>query len=178
MRGKALRLRFDQVCLSRHPNGHQGIVLYRGETPGALGFDVHGGYGEYWTYDLEHAACYAKAPDGYILKALLPKEAKRLRLITVDEEGFWDYDQSPAQELVDVAQIPFPTELIVQHPPYDVWCAEWTEGLIDAEYESIATVGLDGPEEYVLRPDKLVWLETIDSTQLSHFLQQHKMRNR
>jgi hypothetical protein len=161
MRGKALRLRFDQVCVSTHPNERRGIVLYRGETPGALGFDVHGGYGEHWTHDLVHAACYAKAPDGYVLKAILPEEAKRLRLVTVDEEGFWDYDPRSVRELANVAQIPFPAELILDHPPYDVWCPEWTQALIDAGYESIATVGLDGPEEYVLHPRRLILVDVV-----------------
>ncbi len=35
----------------------EDIILYRGITPGAIGFDVHGGYGETWTTDPELGGC-------------------------------------------------------------------------------------------------------------------------
>ena len=44
---------------------------------------------------------------------------------------------------------------------YDVWSEEWTRLLRQAGYDSIATVGLDGPEEYVLNPSILVPLDDI-----------------
>ncbi|MBK8935100.1 MAG: hypothetical protein IPM76_22850 [Chloroflexi bacterium] len=138
-----------------------GITLYRGETPGAIGFDVHGGYGKHWTIDFDHAKCFAREPDGYIKQAILPYSAKRLVLTVVDDEGFWDYNYPAVAELVELAQFPYLLQTLTNHPPYEVWFPELTEVLINAGYDSLATVGFEGLEEYVLNPSKLIHLKTF-----------------
>ena len=128
------------------------VVLYRGETPGAIGLDVHGGYGETWTTDANYAACYAKPPNGYVKKAILPHTAKRLVLVTVDAEGYNDYDWDGIEKLQTMVDTPYLKAMLQSNYTqlYDCWREEWTLALIQAGYDSIATIGFDGPEEYVL----------------------------
>lgn len=136
----------------------KGITLYRGFTPGTIGFDVHGGYGETWTTEYDHAVCYARGPQGYVKKANLPLEAKRLVLVIPDEENGSDYHWAGIAELETITGDRFIRKMLESHygQLYDIWCEEWTEALIHAGYDSIATLGLEGPEEYVLNPAKLI----------------------
>jgi len=138
-----------------------GIALFRGETPGAIGFDVHGGYGEHWTTDFDHARRFAREPDGYVKQAILPYSAKRMVLTVVDEEGYWEYNLTTVAELVELAQFPYLLQTLTSHSPYEVWVPELTEILINAGYDSLATVGFEGLEEYVLNPSKLFHLRTL-----------------
>lgn len=132
------------------------LVLYRGITPGAIGFDVHGGYGETWTTSISLAACYARGPKGYIVKSVLPASAKRLVLVdtTQDEDGIYDWDGIAA--LDEIIHLPYIKRTFELYTIYEVWNEEWTVELMEAGYDSIATVGLDGPEEYVLNPSVLI----------------------
>ena len=69
-----------------------GITLYRGIMPGAIGLDVHGGYGEAWTREFDHARRFSRPPQGYVLEAILHPSARQLILTTEpDTEGFTDY---------------------------------------------------------------------------------------
>ena len=59
-----------------------GIRLFRGITPSAIGIDVHGRYGETWTTNRSYAQGYARPPHGYVMAAILHPSAKRLVLVT------------------------------------------------------------------------------------------------
>lgn len=135
----------------------QGITLYRGLTPGALGMDVHGGYGETWTHDFDDAKGYARPPQGYVLEAVLPLTAKRLVLVTVDAEGYSDYIEDGIRLLAEIVQDPwlYDSLMFSRVAMWDQWEPEWTELLIQAGYDSIFTSGFDGPEEYVLKANLL-----------------------
>jgi hypothetical protein len=139
----------------------EGIILYRGEIPGAIGFDVHGGHGEHWTTDLDHAWRYARGPRGYLKMAILPPSAKRFELVEVDDQDFWDYKWQSVDELQQMSQFPYLRETCEQWAPYEMWCDELTIALLESEYDSLATVGLEGPEEYVLKPECLVQIGRI-----------------
>lgn len=129
------------------------IVLYRGITPGALGLDVHGGYGETWVRDFSSAMCYARPPLGYVLEAVLSSTAKQLVLMTEpDAEGFTDYVPEGIQELAQVIGDPwiYDSLLAGRKCLWEEWEPKWTETCKNAGYDSIFTGGYDGPEEYVL----------------------------
>lgn len=134
------------------------IILYRGETPGAVGLDVHGGYGQTWTTDAAYAARYADPPYGYVRQAILPDSAKRLVLVTTDEEGYSDYNWSGIETLQAITGSQYIKTMLESgyKQLYDVWSEEWTPAIIQAGYDSIATLGFDGPEEYVLNISVLV----------------------
>ena len=136
----------------------QGIILYRGETPGAIGFDIYGGYGQTWTTNFEHARSY-----GEVKQALLPNTAKRLIIVDPNTDDYnWDHiteleritnDKYIANQLRNGSQI------------YDVWQEEWTRLVQQAGYDSIATISIEGPEEYVLNDSTLISLnnKTVES---------------
>jgi hypothetical protein len=132
----------------------EDLILYRGITPGAVGFDVHGGYGETWTTDPDLAAAYARGEGGYVMQASLPASAKRLVLVTPTDDG-GEYNWAGIEELVSVVQVPHLKRMFELAAPYEIWNDEWTLVLIEAGYQSIATAGLDGPEEYILNTAKL-----------------------
>jgi hypothetical protein len=136
----------------------KGITLYRGITPGSFGIDVHGGYGETWVRDFEHAKCYARSPEGYVLEAILYPSAKRLVLMTKpDEEGFTYYVPEGIQTLAQLVDYPWLYDSLQsgRRHLWEVWDEEWTEAVIKAGYDSVFTGGFDGPEEYVLNPNVL-----------------------
>lgn len=135
----------------------EGIRLFRGLTPGALGLDVHGSYGETWAHDFASAEGYARPPHGYVLEAVLSPDARRLALVTVDEEGFSDYSEEGIQELALILGDPMLYDHFMSWGGllWDSWEPEWTEAIKAAGYDSIFTGGFDGPEEYVLSPDVL-----------------------
>lgn len=147
----------------------EGIRLFRGITPGALGLDVHGGYGETWAHDFAGAEGYARPPHGYVLEAILSPDAKRLVLVTIDEEGYSDYREEGIQELAQIVG----DSMLCDHflswggLLWDSWEPEWTETIKAAGYDSIFTGGFDGPEEYVLNPDKLTDSGRQDSSHKS-----------
>jgi len=134
-----------------------GITLYRGETPGAVGFDVHGGYGQTWTTDAKYAAGYADPPHGSVKEAILPCTAKRLVLVTSDDEGYSDYNWNGIETLQEITGDQYIKATLEANYKqlYDHWREEWTLAIIRAGYDSIATLGFDGPEEYVLNPSIL-----------------------
>ncbi len=137
----------------------QGIVLFRGETPGAIGFDIHGGYGETWTTDREHAACYARGQHGRLKKAFLPATAKRLVIIDpvandYDWQGVAELERLLNADILDVTGA-----LRTGWQIYDIWSTQWTRLAQQAGYDSIATVGIEGPEEYVLNTSVLIPLD-------------------
>lgn len=131
----------------------RGFTLYRGIIPSALGLDVHGGYGEVWTRDFDHARRFARQPQGYVLEAILHPSAKQLILTTEpDEEGFTDYVPegiNTLSEIVDHSWLP-KSLLSGWSCLWEIWDEEWTEAVIQAGYDSIFTSGFEGPEEYVL----------------------------
>lgn len=135
-----------------------GITLFRGITPCSLGLDVHGGYGETWARDFEHAKCYARSPEGYVLEAILHPSARQLMLMTEpDEEGFTDYVTEGIRTLARLVDDPwlYGSVLSGRRCLWEIWQPEWTEAIIKAGYDSIFTAGFDGPEEYVLNPHLL-----------------------
>jgi len=139
-----------------------GITLYRGETPGAVGFDVHGGYGQTWTTDAKYAAGYADPPHGSVKEAILPCTAKRLVLVTSDDEGYSDYNLNGIETLQEITGVPYIKAMLESNYKqlYDSWREEWTLALIQAGYDSVATLGFDGPEEYVLNPSRLILIRS------------------
>ena len=129
------------------------IRLYRGITPGAIGIDVHGRYGETWTMNRFYAQGYAKPPHGYVMEAILHPSAKRLVLVTEeDAEGFSEYVEEGIQELARIVGDPLLCDHFLSWGGllWESWEPEWTEGIKAAGYDSIFTGGFDGPEEYVM----------------------------
>jgi len=150
---RAYRLHFDadrqETVVTSMQQSTEGTVVYRGETPGAVGLDVHGGYGRTWTTSPEDAAAY-----GDVKKALLPANAKRLILI---DDATGDYNWDGVRELERVTNSNSIAETLKGgYQVYDIWQEEWTYQLQQAGYDSIATVGLDGKEEYVINTASLV----------------------
>lgn len=91
-------------------------------------------------------------------EAILPFTAKRLVLITADDEEYSDYNWMGIeilQQIVGDHHIKVTLESNNYKQLYDIWCEEWTLAIIRAGYDSIATLGFDGPEEYVLNPSAL-----------------------
>ena len=134
------------------------IVLYRGLTPGALGFDIHGGYGETWSWEFDYAKGWARPPKGYVLEVVLYPLAKRLTLITEpDEKGFTDHDPDGIRLLAEIVDDPIVYKHFMSWSGilWEDWLPEWTKAIKDAGYDSIFTLGFDGPEEYVLNPARL-----------------------
>ncbi len=135
------------------------ITLYRGIiTPGMVGIDVHGSYGETWSRVFEDAKGYAHSPEGYILQAVLHPSARQLILITEpDEEGFSEYAPEGIEKLAELVGDPWVyKKFIVYHGHlWDEWEPEWTKAIKAAGYDAIFTGGFDGPEEYVLNPSLL-----------------------
>ncbi len=135
-----------------------GILLYRGITPGAVGLDVHGGFGETWSRDFSVAKRFADPPAGYILEARLHPDAKQLILVTEeDEEGFSEYVEDGIRQLAKIVGWEWLFENLMSGHQllWEVWEPEWTELLIQAGYDRIVTGGFDGPDEYVLNSDLL-----------------------
>jgi hypothetical protein len=136
----------------------KGITLYRGITPGYFGLDVHGGYGEAWTRDFDHARRFARLPQGYVLEAILHPSAKQLVLTTEpDEKGFTDYVPEGIETLAEVVDYSWlPKSVRSGHNClWEIWDEEWTEAVIKAGYDSIFTSGFDAPEEYVINSSLL-----------------------
>jgi hypothetical protein len=140
----------------------RGLMLYRGETPGAVGCDVHGGYGQTWTLEPSHARGYARGEGGVVRVAILPPTAKRLVLVDpVTDEYNWE----GLAELERVVDDPLIADRVrAGNQIYDIWRPAWTLLLVEAGYDSIATVGIEGPEEYVLKPEVLVFDEQASSS--------------
>jgi hypothetical protein len=127
-----------------------GVVLYRGEAPGAIGLDIHGGHGQTWTTDFEHAAAYARGFHARLRKALLPSVARRLVLVDPATNDYNWQGVAELERLLDASILDIAGALHAGWQIYDIWSGEWTHLLRQAGYDSIATVGLEGPEEYVL----------------------------
>jgi DNA sulfur modification protein DndD len=151
---RVYRLHFDEEreetqVLSSAQMPPDGVTLFRGETPGAIGFDVHGGYGRTWTTDPEHAAGY-----GEVRQAVLPASLKRLVLVDPETGDFnWD----GIKELQQLTKAPSLVETVkAGYQLFDIWNEEWTYILQQAGYDSIATYNIEGPEEYVLNSSKLI----------------------
>ena len=139
----------------------KGTTLYRGITPGTFGIDVHGGYGETWARDFEHAKCYARLPHGYVLEAILRPSAKQLILTTEpDAEGFTDYVPEGIETLAEIVDYSWLSKNLLSGRSclWEIWDEEWTEAVIKAGCDSIFTSGFDGPEEYVLNPNLLQFI--------------------
>ena len=124
------------------------VKLYRGETPGAPGLDVYGGAGQHWTTDPEHARGYAKGPGGVLHQAWLPPSARRLVLVD-PVSGAYDWEGLARLEAIIGDELVI-SRLRAGRQLYDMWRPAWTRLLKEAGYDSIASVGIEGPEEYVL----------------------------
>lgn len=139
-----------------NPERNEDIILYRGESPGAIGMDIHGGYGETWTTDPAHAAQYALGQGGHTKQAILPSTAKRLVLIYRNEHGVSTINWNAVDTLQQITGDLDLRRMIELMPMYEAWCDEWTVALINAGYDSIATEGFEGIEEYVLNKTVLI----------------------
>ena len=139
-----------------------GIRLFRGITPGAIGLDVHGRYGETWSRSLAYAQRYARPPHGYVMEAILHPSAKRLVLITEeDADGFSEYVEAGIQELAQIVGDPMLCDHFLSWGGllWESWEPEWTAAIKAAGYDSIFTGGFDGPEEYVLNANALQFIQ-------------------
>ncbi len=151
---RVYRLSFDAereetLVSSSDAQPSTGVDLYRGETPGAIGLDVHGGFGRMWTTDQEHASAY-----GTVKQAVLPSSAKRLVLRDpIDGEINWAgiEELQRITKTFDIAQT-----LKGGLQLYDIWQEEWTYLVQQAGYDSIATYNIEGPEEYVINQSRLI----------------------
>lgn len=135
-----------------------GITLYRGLTPGKIGLDIHGGYGETWSRAFDDAKGYANPPEGYILQAILPPSAKQLVLVTEpDDEGFSEYVPEGIEKLAKIVGDPwiYKQFMVYRGHLWEEWEPEWTKAIKTVGYDTILTSGFDGPEEYVLNPARL-----------------------
>jgi hypothetical protein len=141
----------------------EGIILYRGETPSAIRFDIHGGYGETWTTDRDHALSYARGPNGRLKQARLPTDAKRL--ILVDSENDCDYCWETLDVLAHlIDDLYLVNTLKAGLLLYDIWHESWTKIIKEAGYDTITTHNIEGPEEYVLNPTKLTLLKIVPNS--------------
>ncbi len=151
---RAYRLHFnaeqqETIVTSLHKPPENGLMLYRGETPGAIGLDLHGGFGRSWTTDPELASGY-----GTVRQAVLPTSAKRLVLCgPADDELNWEGIEELQRITGDYNIVP---ALKARWQLYDLWQDEWTYKLQQAGYASIATYNIEGPEEYVLNDSQLI----------------------
>lgn len=151
---RAYRLHFnaerqETVVTSLDKPLENGLMLYRGETPGAIGFDVHGEFGRTWTTDSEHAIAY-----GTVRQAVLPASAKRLMLCDpADGELNWTGIEELQRITGNYDIVP---ALKAQWQLYDLWQDEWTYKLQQAGYASIAMYNIEGPEEYILDDSQLI----------------------
>lgn len=140
----------------------RGLTLYRGETPGAIGCDVHGGYGQTWTLEPGLARRYARGDGEVVRVAMLPPTARRLVLVDPVTDA---YNWAGFAELERVVDDPLIADRVrAGNQIYDIWRPAWTSLLVEAGYDSIATVGIEGPEEYVLKPEVLVFDEQASSS--------------
>jgi DNA sulfur modification protein DndD len=159
---RAYRLHFEAegqetTVTSLHNPPENGLVLYRGETSGAVGFDVHGGFGRTWTTGPEHASDY-----GTVRQAVLPASAKRLVLCDpADGEFNWAGIEELQRITGDYSIVP---AIKAQRHLFDLWQDEWTYKLQQAGYASIATYNIEGPEEYVLNDSQLIPLVQNNGT--------------
>jgi DNA sulfur modification protein DndD len=136
-------------CISAVP---EGIVLYRGALPGVDTLKDHEEYGEVWTTDFEQAISFGK-----VKRAVLPDTARRLVLVDPITN---DYNWEHIAELERLSKDrSIAKKLRAGHQIYDIWRDEWTLLLQKARYDSIATVTIEGPEEHVLNPSKLISLK-------------------
>ena len=97
----------------------------------------------------EHASA-----NGELKRALLPATARRLVLVDPSTN---EYNWMHIAELERITNDRFiASQLRNGARLYELWCEEWTRRVREAGYDSIATVGIEGPEEYVLNPSKLI----------------------
>ncbi len=177
---RAYRLQFDAerqetIATSLYSPPENGLVLYRGETPGAIGLDVHGGFGRTWTTDAEQAEGY-----GTLRKAVLPATANRLVLC---DPADGDINLAGVEELQRVTGDYSILEMVnAKWHLFDIWQDEWTYKLIRAGYDSIATYNIEGPEEYVLNDASLIPLMlnngANDHVENGQQLERKKRKNR
>ncbi|MCZ7570923.1 MAG: DNA sulfur modification protein DndD [Ardenticatenaceae bacterium] len=131
----------------------RGLILYRGEAPSAGPIEINEvfgtGLGQTWTTDPDYAGAWGK-----VRQALLPPTARRLVLVDPETR---EYNWEQIEELERMTSSPFLVQTIrAGRTLEEVWQEEWTALLKEAGYDSIATVSIDGPEEYVLNPFKLI----------------------
>lgn len=139
------------------------MILYRGETPDSIEVDLYGGFGEIWFPDHEHARSYARGALGTVRQAALPENAKRLILIDSITEG---YDWEAVEVLAQLTNNPLLTKTLqAGYKLYNIWRAGWTLAVKEAGYDSIASHSIEGPEEYVLNPSRLIPLDTRTSVE-------------
>jgi len=129
----------------------RGIVLYRGTEPSSIDSDIYGNYGQFWTHDPE------RFNGRDVKRVLLSVGAKRLVLFDPVNAK---YDWPNIAELERIANnASIAGKLRNGHQINDIWDKQWTCDLMKLDYESIATVGADGAEEYVLNLDMLIPLD-------------------
>jgi hypothetical protein len=133
----------------------QGVILYRNRRRDhRKGRD---GRWQTWTTNPEQAEV-----NGEVTWALLPPHAKRLVLVDV-ATGAYQWEQ--ITELENLTNTYCITERLRNHVQlHRLWDDQWLEHLKQAGYDSVATVGIEGPEEYILNPAKLMPLSHPIST--------------
>ena len=110
-----------------------------------------------WTTNPERA--YA---NGEVTWALLPTNAKRLVLVDA-ETGEYRWEQ--ITELEKLTNKHFITKRLRSNGRlHHLWNDQWLDRLKQAGYDSVATAGVEGPEEYILNPAKLIPLSNPIST--------------
>ena len=131
----------------------RGIMLYCGTEPSSNDSDLYGNYGQSWTTDPE------RFNGKGVKRALLSVGAKRLVLFDLDNAK---YDWANIAELERIANnASIAGKLRNGHQIFDIWDKQWTCDLMKSDYESIATIGADGAEEYVLNLNKLIPLDEV-----------------
>jgi DNA sulfur modification protein DndD len=132
----------------------RGVILYRGVRAEVSGRGVEGDLGQTWTANPEHAGS-----QGVVRRALLPQTARRLVLVD-------PFDHEMSHNWPGIAQLEQVTgnsqlasQLRAGRQLHELWREEWAAMLVSAGYDSVATLGIDGPEELVVNPDALVSLD-------------------
>lgn len=145
----------EEKCFSGTPDG---IILYQDGRNGLNGHPDLDDLGQVWKTDFDRAAVY-----GAVRTAILPSTAKRLVIIEPSKEDYnWDSIEELARLVEDRYLI---KQLRNSHAIYDIWKPEWSQILIDAGYDSIATRDIEGPLEHVLNPLKLIMLDSQPITE-------------
>ncbi|HJU53454.1 MAG TPA: hypothetical protein VJ715_02740, partial [Pyrinomonadaceae bacterium] len=140
------------------------LMLYRAETnghPREKAGASHTGAEQYWYYEPDAASFRGER----LLKAKLPATARRLEIVDPDSGG---YNWLQVAELSRAVEDKFLFAALRsgQHL-FDVWHDEWSSLLLDAGYDSVATLTLEGLAELVLDASKLIVLEVINAKETS-----------
>lgn len=149
-------LEYDQessqakVTLESQP-APSGVFLYRDKTQGTAS-DASDTVVQSWSIDPGQAG-----GNGTLDRAILPSSAKRLVLVDpydIDVPYHWP-GVAEMERLTGNQSLAAQLRSQRRHI-FDLWQNEWLQSLQEAGYDSVATLGIDGPVEIVLNPHKLI----------------------